>query len=157
MSRLQQILESGAEPAPRHVRRRVGVAVAIAIAALMGWAVFKNVAGGGLAEAEIAAGMDDLAVAIQGDNAAFLAAEQHFVDAASVSVLDRYPAFLISTTRKLASPTDGQNDHDEIAALLAAGDFEAAHQRVGRLENSSPQAAEYWRKLLADLALRLDE
>ena len=151
MSRVRDLLNNPTEPVPRAVSLRVGTGVAIVIAALMGWATFKYAATGDLSEAEISDGIDDFA------RGGYHSAEEHFIDAASVSILDAYPAFLIRTTRRMrgqiADPPDAQ---DQIAQALLDGDIARADQLVAELREASPRAAQYWERLLAELRARAD-
>lgn len=156
MGRFRDILEHPNEPVPRPVRRGVGAGVLVLIVALFGWAIFKHVATGDLAQSEISAGIDELALALQGEGAPhYDAAEHHFVDAASVSFVSTYPAFLIRTERRLREPKPGGDAQDRIAVAVTAKDFGQAHELVGELARDSPEAAELWEKLLGELELRL--
>lgn len=154
MSRLRDLITNPTEPAPRPVRRGVGVGIVILVAALLGWAVVRHATSGGLARSEVEAGLDDLAVAVAGDVSKFDEAEHHFVDAASVSPLDSYPAFLIRSGRRLAKPT-GHDGQDLIAEAVAANDFAQAREQIDRLRQTNASAAELWTRLVDGLALRL--
>lgn len=155
MNKFSEMLANPTEPAPRPVRRRVGLAVVMLIAFLFGGAALKHAMSGGLADSEVRAGLDDLVVAVQGDASRFAAAEDHFVDAASVSVFDPYPAFLIRTTRRLAGPRSADDLQDRIAATLLEGDRRSAQELVDELRTTSERSAELWDRVLEEFELRL--
>jgi hypothetical protein len=148
-----KILDSPGAPVPRAVSRRVGISVVVLFAALFGWAVFKHLATGGLVASEIDAGMNEVAAAISSsDPVRYQAAEEHFKDAASVSVLDAYPAFLISVGRRLQQPGDGPQD--KVAAAVVAGDLAHARELVSELGAGSEGAAKFWLRFLDELEQR---
>lgn len=157
MGRLRKILDNPTELAPRATRRRLGIGVAILLAALFGWTATKHVATGGLSGSAIEAGLDDLAVALNaGDDRMFDRAEEQFVKAASVSVIDPYPAFLIQTARRLRTPNPQGGSHDQIALAVVSGDLTQARSKIEELEHESQQASELWGRLLDELSLRLE-
>lgn len=143
------------EPAPRPVRRRWGLVVMTLIVVVTAWAAARHFASGGLKDAEIEAGVVELRRAIAvGEPEAFDRAEAHFVDAASVSVTDAYPAFLLHTNRRLrAGSGTGTGAKDaQVLAAVARRDFEAARTAAAALgpEDSKPRV--YWERLLAELS-----
>ncbi len=102
------------------------------VLAVTGWAVFRHVTSGGLSEEATRAGATEVARGVVGgDPAAFAAAEEQFVRAASVSVVDRYPAFAITATRQVAAARAGDGTVPEIARTIAQGDFERARELAG--------------------------
>lgn len=131
--------------------RRVGAAVVVVLVAMFAWAVLKHAGTGKLSEVAIERGVAELRVAIELDDAArYEAAEDHFVDAGSVVVLDRYPAFLIHAGRMIRSASSGLGD--EVARSLRAGDFAAARAACEVLERDHPEAARHWLRLTDALA-----
>lgn len=141
------MMEPSRPPSRRQVRN-VGTAVVVVAAAMFAWAVFKHAGMGGLLDASVERGVTELTVAIHtDDDARFAVAEAHFVDAASVAVTDRYPAFLIHAGRMIQAGSDGLGS--EVAEALRAGDVAAAAQASEALAEQHPEAAAHWQRLIA--------
>ena len=114
----------------------------------------KHMASGGLSDAKVEAGVDALSAAVQGDPAQYDVAEQLFLDAASVSITDPYPMFLVRTGQRLEEPKAGELQ-DEIAAAVKRQDWEEVDRKIADLERSAPQPAALWRRFVRALRLRL--
>lgn len=142
-------------PVTAPVARRVGWIVAAGLLAITAFGVAKYFAMGGLAEAEIAAGEAAIARAVSGDEGAFEEARESFRDAASVSVLDYYPAFGLSATDRLeqlhAGETAGGPDPasgDPVLSAMLANDWEGARRAVDEMRDAEPGRAAYYDRLV---------
>lgn len=143
----QKMNDRYSEPGPRPHRRKVGAGVALLLAVMMAWAVTKHCMTGDLATSQIEAGIVDLHRAVKtGDPAAFQLAEDHFVDASSVSPIDRYPAFLIRASQRIEVPEQGP--HDAVARAVRQRDFAAARERAAALGEPGSKGREYWERLI---------
>lgn len=145
------ILSRHSEPAPRPVRRRIGLAVLLLVAALTGWAVAKHVTTGGLSDAKIAQGLREMGHGIAGEPEGFDRAEEAFVDAASVSVVDPYPAFLLRANRRVRAGGGEDGLHERVAAAVASGEFDLARERAQEFSGDQQRAGKYWARLVDEL------
>ena len=123
------------------------------VAVITGWAASKHCASGGLKAAEIEAGVVLMRTGIEaGDPGVLDDAEDHFVDAASVSVVDAYPAFLLRTNRSIQATLRGEPERpDPLVDAVAKRDWEAARKEIETLGPPGTKPREYWERLLAEL------
>ncbi len=151
---LRSILDRPTEPAPRPVRRRIGLAILLLILAVTGWAVAKHLMTGGLKSSELAAATRLISEGIATDDTSrFVAAEQHLQDAASVSVLDPYPAFLIVVVRRLQRPEALGDDAPEgIVRAMLDEDWARARKLAAREGSPGTRPRVFWERLLDELA-----
>ena len=145
---ISEILNNANEPVPRPIRRRVGGVAVVLIVFVLSWAVFKHAASADLSDAEVHSGLQDFAAGLQGDPDGFRQAERHFMDAASVSVFDHYPVFLVSTTRAVRD--NRSMPGSEIVDSLRVHDFDEARARA-RDGQMPPKARDFWLRLIDQL------
>lgn len=152
--RSSSILDSVPQPAPRPTRRRWGFVVVFAVALLTAWATVKRCGGGAVKERAIEHGMVLLVEALAADDAASSeAAERHFVEAASVAILDRYPAFLIHANREIGEALRSGTSDPLLAAIVAQdwADARAAVAVSGEGGERGERRRSYWERLVRDL------
>jgi hypothetical protein len=139
------------ERASPRLARGVGAVVALAAVALTLFAAVKHLSMGGLASAEVDRGEASLARYIAGEEAAAGVAQEAFADAASVSIVDHYPAFGIAVTRRMQKLRGGAEPNEPGDAVLNAMldlDWERARTEVDRMRDTSPDRAEYYDRLV---------
>jgi len=148
------------EPAPRPTRRKWGVVVVAVGAVLTVLAVAKHYAMGGLSDSEVSSGLDALSRGLRTDDeAAFESARAHFRKAASVSILDYYPAFLISSTRKITDLRSGKRKpadaREAVLDAIARGRLEEARRGLDAIGPPGDEARGYYQRLVDGLDRRL--
>ena len=126
--------------------------VLLVAAALTGWGLVKHCGGGGLAEREIRAGIALTADGIATRRVAqFRQAEDHYVDAASVTVLSSYPAFVLHVNRELEAAVSGGEVPSPIIAALLAQDWAEARRGAARTGAPETKPREYWERFIDEL------
>lgn len=138
-------------PASRKTARRVGVIVVVVGLTLTVFATAKHFAMGGLADAEIAAGEAAIAEAVAGDLDGYDRAQESFRDAASVSILDYYPAFgltVIERLRELEAGAEATEAGDDVLVALSRQDWQAARAAVDAMRDSEPKRADYYDRMV---------
>lgn len=136
-------------------RRRWGWLLAAALVVVTLLAVGKQAAMGGLASSQVDQGVAALVRAVKsGDAEAFDDARGAFRDAASVSVFDHYPAFLLAMSERLRELSAGGSapatrPGDPVLQALVAGEWEQAERRAAAMGAPGDRAREYWTRFAA--------
>lgn len=157
VKRPNSLLERPTEPAPRPVRRRLGAAIALLIVVVTGWAVARHMMSGGLRASEVDAATACIARGISGEGAAeFRRAEEHLVDAASVSVLDTYPGFLITVVRRLEGGDElGETGSDAIVRSIRNAQWKRARRLAAEQGEPGTKPRVYWERLIDELSAKM--